>query len=90
MKPILIAAAALLLGATVASAQKGGDRSTSQPSSGMGSKTMESCRADVRKYCSTASSAMRKECLVKYWDRISNDCQDAVGSPGRGPAGATQ
>jgi hypothetical protein len=75
---ISLLASALFVVATASVAQE-------QPGSrvGIGSKTMESCREDIRKVCSTATSPMQKECLVKNWMKISNDCQDAVGKPGR-------
>jgi len=47
----------------------------------MGSKTMASCTADTQKFCATSSDYMRKECLVKNWDHITSDCQDALGKP---------
>jgi hypothetical protein len=48
---------------------------------GMGSKTMASCTADRRRLCTAASDYMAKECLVKNWTVLSNDCQDALGKP---------
>lgn len=88
MKLLIIGAAALLAGITAASDQ--GMAQSGRSSVGMGSKTMESCKADIQKHCVRASGAMQKECLVKNWDHISNDCQDAVGTPGRGPVGAAE
>jgi hypothetical protein len=78
---ISLLAAALLASATgtasVAQEQAGA------PRVGIGSKTMGSCKEDIRKLCSTATEPMQKECLVKNWMKISNDCQDAVAKPGR-------
>jgi hypothetical protein len=88
MKMAVISAAALLIGIAAASAQ--GMAQSSRPSVGMGSKTMEFCKADIQKHCARASGAMQKECLVKNWDHISNDCQDAVGTSGRRPMGAAE
>jgi hypothetical protein len=79
MKPLIIAAVAFALSAGMASAQQGGDQS--RPTVGMGSKTMDSCKADTAKYCATSSDYVRKECLVRNWDRITSDCQDALGTP---------
>lgn len=80
MKPIIIAIAAFGLAAGSASAQQG-DQAMSRPTVGMGSKTMDSCTQDTAKYCATSSDYVRKECLVRNWDRISSDCQDALGKP---------
>lgn len=52
-----------------------------RPTIGMGSKTMASCTEDTRKFCASSSEYMRKECLVKNWDHITSDCQDALGKP---------
>jgi hypothetical protein len=81
MKIIIMAAAALAFATGVAAAQQGGDQDTTRPAMGMGSKTMGSCREDSRKYCATSSDYVRKECLVRNWDHISSDCQDALGKP---------
>ena len=67
----------LALSAGLAVAQQ----SFEKPALGMGSKTIESCRADTQKYCTRAPEAVVKECLVKYWTSISSDCQDALGKP---------
>jgi hypothetical protein len=80
MKAFFITAAALAFTAGMASAQQG-DQTMSRPAVGMGSKTMDSCREDTAKYCATSSDYVRKECLVKNWDYISSDCQDALGKP---------
>jgi len=53
----------------------------SRPTIGMGSKTMDSCALDKQRVCSTATEYMTKECLVKNWDNISSNCQDALGTP---------
>ena len=79
-KSIWIAAALALALTTASSAQQVGDGAR-RPTVGMGSKTMTSCTLDIQKYCSTAPKGVLKECLVKNWDHISNDCQDAVGTP---------
>ncbi|HEY4077672.1 MAG TPA: hypothetical protein VGM26_12160 [Rhizomicrobium sp.] len=63
-----------------------GESAMSRPAVGMGSKTMESCRTDTQKFCATASDYVRKECLVKNWDVITSDCQDALGKPFDGAA----
>jgi len=55
----------------------------SRPKVGIGSKTMDSCNLDTKKFCSSATDRMRKECLVKNWTKISSDCQDAVANRGR-------
>ncbi len=92
MKKIIIAVAALALASGMALAQgqyqQSSDRAAAatqdgaaRPTIGMGSKTMTSCTEDTQKYCATASDYMRKECLVKNWDHITSDCQDALGSP---------
>jgi hypothetical protein len=52
----------------------------------IGSKTMASCTIDKQKVCAMASDYMAKECLVKNWDVISSDCQDALGKPFDGAA----
>jgi hypothetical protein len=79
-KSICIAAALALALTTASSAQRAGD-SAPRPTVGVGSKTMTSCTLDIPKYCSTAPKAILKECLVKNWDHISNDCQDALATP---------
>jgi hypothetical protein len=76
---ISLVAAALLAAATASVAQE----QPGTPRVGIGSKTMDSCKEDIRKLCSTATAPMQKECLVKNWMKISNDCQDAVAKPGR-------
>lgn len=82
-KWIYIAAALALALTTVSSAQQEGD-SPPRPTIGMGSKTMASCTQDMQKYCSTAPNAVLKECLVKNWNHITSDCQDALGTPAGG------
>lgn len=82
MKAIVIAAAlavVLPFGAVQAQPYEAGGMS--RPAIGMGSKTMASCTADQRKVCANATDYMTKECLVKNWDHISSDCQDALGIP---------
>jgi predicted nucleic acid binding AN1-type Zn finger protein len=76
-KSALIAATLLLAISSDAIAQ------ISRPSVGIGSKTMDSCKQDTKKFCSSATERMQKECLVKNWMKISSDCQDAVANRGR-------
>ena len=78
MKLAIIVATTLLLTPQLVLAQQS---SEPRPTVGMGSKTMASCTADTQKFCGTSSEYMRKECLVKNWDHISSDCQDALGQP---------
>jgi hypothetical protein len=78
MKLGIMIAGMLVLAPGLAFAQQSSD---SRPTVGMGSKTMDSCTADTRKFCATSSDYMRKECLVKNWDHITSDCQDALGKP---------
>ena len=89
---IFITAAALTLFALAARAQQNdqtADRGVAatagesmvRPTFGMGSKTMSSCAADQKKYCSAAPDAVMKECLVRNWTRIADACQDALGKP---------
>ncbi len=91
MKAFIIVAA-MLASAGIAMAQpyqQSSDRAASatsgdamsRPAIGMGSKTMASCTADKQKVCASATDYMTKECLVKNWDAISSDCQDALGKP---------
>lgn len=96
MKTFTIVAVALAFtGAAMAqSNQQSSDRGAaatsgqgmSRPAIGMGSKTMASCTADKQKVCASATEYMTKECLVKNWDVISSDCQDALGKPFDGAA----
>jgi hypothetical protein len=85
MKVFIFVAAAIALSAGIVMAQS--DGGGARPAIGMGSKTMESCRADTQKVCANATDYMRKECLVKNWDVISSDCQDALGKPFDGVSG---
>jgi hypothetical protein len=74
MRKWIYIAAGLALGLTTASsAQQEGPR-----------KPMTSCAQDMQKYCSTAPNAVLKECLVKNWDHITSDCQDALSTPASG------
>ena len=58
------------------------DPNAPRPTIGMGSKTMESCTTDQQKYCASAmTDRITKECLVKNWDHIASNCQDALGTP---------
>ncbi len=97
MKIVTIVAVATAFTGVVAMAQsnpQSSDRaaaatsgeSVSRPAFGMGSKTMASCTVDKQKVCATATDYMTKECLVKNWDVISSDCQDALGKPFDGAA----
>ena len=82
MRTAIIAVTALTLATVVALAQgRTIDPNAPRPTIGMGSKTMESCTADKQKVCANATDYMTKECLVKNWDHISSDCQDALGTP---------
>lgn len=78
MKVAIIVAGMLSLTTGLAVAQQS---SEPRPTVGMGSKTMASCTADAQKFCAKSSDYMRKECLVKNWDHIASDCQDALGTP---------
>lgn len=86
MKAFIITAAIFAFSGGLAIAQDA-PQNASRPAVGMGSKTMDSCRADTQKYCGTSSDYMRKECLVKNWDHITSDCQDALGKPFDGVSG---
>jgi hypothetical protein len=82
MKTAIIAITALALTTAGALAQgRTVDPNAPRPTIGMGSKTMDTCTADKAKVCADATDYMTKECLVKNWDHISSDCQDALGSP---------
>jgi len=83
---MIIAVATLFLTAGLALGQPA-QQSTERPLIGMGSKTMESCRADTQKYCASSSEYMRRECLVKNWNNIASDCQDALGTHFDGVSG---
>jgi hypothetical protein len=74
---LLLLAAAILSFAAMAQ-----DRSKEPPPQGVNGKNMESCRADIRKFCNAAN--LKQECLVAHWTKISNDCQDALVTPMRG------
>lgn len=52
-----------------------------QPTIGMGGKTMKSCKEGTQKVCADSPPALQNECLVKNWNHISSDCQDALGRP---------
>jgi len=43
------------------------------------SKDMETCKADIRKYCDGAN--LKQECLVAHWNHISTSCQDTLATP---------
>ncbi|HEY2009969.1 MAG TPA: hypothetical protein VGH23_13330 [Rhizomicrobium sp.] len=82
MKAIVIPALlAIVLPLDAVQAQPSAAANMSRPAVGMGSKTMASCTADKQKVCAGATDYMTKECLVKNWDHISSDCQDALGIP---------
>jgi hypothetical protein len=57
------------------------ERSKEPPPQGLNGRTMESCRAEIRKYCDSAN--LKQECLVAHWTHISSDCQDALAVPMR-------
>lgn len=78
---VLAATLAVVLPCGAIQAQPSATGGMSRPAVGMGSKTMASCTADKQKVCPNATDYMTKECLVKNWDRISSDCQDALGTP---------
>ncbi len=44
-------------------------------------KGMDSCKADIRKFCATAN--LKQECLVAHWSRISGNCQAVLAMPMR-------
>jgi hypothetical protein len=73
----------LLIGALILSpAATAQDRSRQPAPQGLNGKTVESCKADIRKFCDAA--ALKQECLVAHWTRISSDCQDGLATPMRG------
>lgn len=74
----LLLAGAMIL-STAAMAQ---DRSKQPTPQGLNGKTVDSCKADIRKFCGAA--ALKQECLVAHWTKISSDCQDGLATPMRG------
>jgi hypothetical protein len=56
------------------------DRSREEPQK-LAGKTMDSCKADIRKYCDAAD--LKQECLVAHWSKISKNCQDVLAMPMR-------
>jgi hypothetical protein len=58
------------------------ERSKQPVPQGINGKSMESCKADIRKYCDAAM--LKQECLVAHWTKISGDCQDGLATPMRG------
>ena len=78
---IAITVLALTTGVSLAQGRRSVDPNAPRPTIGMGSKTMDSCTADKAQVCANATDYMTKECLVKNWDHISSDCQDALGTP---------
>jgi len=78
MKSQYILLAAMILAPT-AMAQDGGREPVPQ---GINGKSLESCKADIRKYCDAV--ALKQECLVAHWTKISSDCQDGLATPMRG------
>jgi len=73
----------LLIGAIVlSSAATAQDRSRQPASQGLNGKTVESCKEDIRKFCDAA--ALKQECLVAHWTKISSECQDGLATPMRG------
>lgn len=81
IRTAIIAPTVLVLTGAIVLAQEPSVRSDAvRPLTGMGSKSLESCTTDKRKFCTTtASDSILKECLVKNWNYISSDCQDALG-----------
>ena len=51
------------------------------PPQGLHGKTMESCKADIEKYCAKVN--LKQECLVSHWTTISGACQDGLATPMR-------
>lgn len=70
--------------ATAAQAQAQ-DRGRAPTPQGLRGKSMETCKADAQKFC--AAKALKQECLVTNWTKISSDCQDALATPMRGSGG---
>jgi hypothetical protein len=58
------------------------DRSKEPTPQGLNGKNMESCKADIGKFCDSVH--LKQECLVTHWTKLSSDCQDALASPMRG------
>jgi len=83
MRTTIVAATMLILTSSVAFSQEGsiGSAAAVKPAIGVGSKSMDRCSADQRKFCATTPSAVMKECLVTHWNRIAGDCQDALATP---------
>lgn len=52
------------------------------PPQSLHGRTLESCKADIEKYCAKAN--LKQECLVAHWTKISSDCQDGLATPMRG------
>ena len=67
---------------TPALAQSSGDRSHQPLQPGLRGRMMDSCRADLQKFCGAVN--LKQECLVAHWTRIASDCQDALATPMRG------
>jgi len=78
MKTQYILLAAVILAPT-AMAQ---DRGREPVPQGINGKSIESCKADIRKYCDAV--VLKQECLVAHWTKISGDCQDGLATPMRG------
>jgi hypothetical protein len=79
MRIALAAAAMLVLTSPVALSQgRSVEPIAARPAVGIGSKSMDSCSADQRKFCAATASGVMKECLVANWNRIASDCQDAL------------
>ena len=72
----------VLLAATVAATPAlAQDRSKEPLPQGTSDKTVNSCRADIQKYCNSVN--LKLECLVAHWSHISGDCQDSLATPMR-------
>lgn len=78
-KALMLGFLLTISGMSAAQAQGSAQQDVNRPMTGIGSKTMDFCAADIKKHCSAIHEPLQKECLVKNWTRISGDCQDAVG-----------
>jgi hypothetical protein len=86
---VALVASLEIAAATFASAQEQPPSQAVSPAVGIGSKTMDACTADIKKFCGNPAFNLetQKECLVTNWTKISSDCQDAVAKQGRGLRG---
>ena len=74
----LVLLAAMILSPTVMAQ----DVSKEPVPQGVNGKSIESCKAEIRKFCDAA--LLKQECLVAHWTKISSDCQDGLATPMRG------